>query len=367
MNTKSPSTIMLLATWAVLAGLAIAEEPKSPTKRAQRSIGVMQQWYDEDRGLWTGKMGWWNAANALTTIVRYSKFTDDKRSFSMIENTFQKAKNSHDGNFRNEFYDDEGWWALAWVEAFELTKKRSYLAMASTIFEDMTGGWSEEFGGGIYWKKTEKYKASIANNLFTLLALRLHANGVKTKFNGYTPLEWARKDWEWFSGTGLIITDIWQIGDGIGPRGLNKNAHWTYNQGVVVALLVEFYKVDKDKEKLDLAEKIAGATMKRLSRNGILREFTEPKLAGDGAQFKGVFMRHLYTLYAETRRQEYLDFITANGDAVWERRNPETNVLRVIWCEPSNDAKGETVGNGHSSALDAIVSQIGALKIKPKP
>lgn len=327
----------------------------------------MQQWYDKNSGLWQGKMGWWNSANALTTVIRYSKFTGDKRSFPMIEHTFQQAGRFHGKNFLNEFYDDEGWWALAWVEAYELTGKREYLDMAVSIFDDMTGGWSDEFGGGIYWKKTERYKASIANNLFTLLGLRLHANGVKKKIRDHTPLEWARRDWEWFSKTGLILTDVWQVGDGVAKEGLRKNAHWTYNQGVALAVLVEFYKVDKDKEKLEMAEKIAQATMKRLSRNGILREFIEPKIGGDGAQFKGVFMRHLYTLFAETRRKEYYDFIVANGNAVWEQRNRDTNVMRAIWCEPSGDSEGETVGNAHSSALDAIVSQIGAMKIKVRP
>lgn len=72
---------------------------------------------------------------------------------------------------------------------------------------------------------------------------------------------------------------------------------------------------------------------------------------------------HLYTLYAETKRQEYYDFMIANGNAVWERRNRETGVMRAIWCEPSGDSEGETIGNAHSSALDAIVSQIGAMKI----
>ena len=344
---------------------SLRSEEADPAKRARLEIRVMQQWYDKNSGLWWGKMGWWNSANALTTIIRYSKFTGDRRSFPMIEHTFQQARRFHDKNFINEFYDDGGWWGLAWVEAYELTGKQEYLDMAVFIFDDMTGGWSNEFGGGIYWKKNNPYKASIANNLFSLLGLRRHANGVKKKIRDHTPLEWARRDWQWFSKTGLILSDVWQVGDGVAPEGLRKNAHWTYNQGLAVAVLVELYKVDKDKEKLNMAEKIAKATMKRSSHNGILREFIEPKIGGDGAQFKGVFVRHLYTLYAATRRREYRDFIVANGDAVWERRNQKTGVMRAIWCEPSGDSEGEPIGNAHRSALDAIVSQIGAQKIKP--
>ena len=51
-------------------------------------------------------------------------------------------------NYINDYYDDEGWWILAWIEAYELTKDDKYLKMARITFADMATGWDEVCGGG---------------------------------------------------------------------------------------------------------------------------------------------------------------------------------------------------------------------------
>jgi predicted alpha-1,6-mannanase (GH76 family) len=57
----------------------------------------------------------------------------------------------------NRFYDDEGWWALAWIDAYDWTQNPDYLNTAQAIFTDMTGGWDDVCGGGIWWSKDRTY------------------------------------------------------------------------------------------------------------------------------------------------------------------------------------------------------------------
>lgn len=343
----------------------------TPDKMA---VEAMQSFYNEDTGLWK-QTGWWNGANVLTTLIRYEKFSGDRDLLPVIENTYQKARtgkfkgheqfHSQDWpnpeapvDFINVYNDDEGWWGLAWIEAWELTDKKEYLDTTVSIFTDMTKAWSEQNGGGIFWKKNETYKASIANSLFALLALRLHANGITEKINGRTPLEWAESDWKWFREAGLIDREKFQINDGIEESGRIRRDHWTYNQGVVIAVLVELYHLKKDEASLELAQNIAEATIKHQSRDGILHERNEPDMGADGVQFKGVFMRHLYSLYMVAPKPEYRRFIKTNADAVWSNRNPRTFHMGGVWSEPTKKANaGE-----HSSALDAIVTRLGIEK-----
>ena len=50
------------------------------------------------------------------------------------------------------FYDDDLWWALAWINAYDITKDVEYLRLAEGIFMAVTKSWPSKCGnGGIYW------------------------------------------------------------------------------------------------------------------------------------------------------------------------------------------------------------------------
>ena len=57
-----------------------------------------------------------------------------------FENTLRAAPASNGGSFANEFYDDEGWWAKAWIRVYDITQNSTYLDAAKEIFSDMTTG-----------------------------------------------------------------------------------------------------------------------------------------------------------------------------------------------------------------------------------
>src|SRR5215831_16068451 len=116
---------------------------------AAHVAAALHGFYSASTGLWS-TAGWWNSANSLTAMVDYAIATGSTTYVADIANTF--AHNSS-ANFLNHFYDDEGWWALAWIRAYDLTHDGRYLAMAKTIFHDMVGGWDSTCGGGIWWNK----------------------------------------------------------------------------------------------------------------------------------------------------------------------------------------------------------------------
>ena len=82
---------------------------------AAAGAGALQQWYRPWRGLWA-TTGWWNSANALTAVIGYTQCTGDNTYAGVIERSFKRARRRHQG-FTNSYYDDNAWWALAWVAA----------------------------------------------------------------------------------------------------------------------------------------------------------------------------------------------------------------------------------------------------------
>src|SRR6202008_2303286 len=115
------------------AGPAAAAESALPDYRgaARAGIGVLQRWYRRRTGLWKST-GWWNAANALTAVIRYMRYTGDRAYLAGIANTFSAAARRNPG-FVNKYFDDTQWWALAWVAAYDLTGDKRYLAAAEAI------------------------------------------------------------------------------------------------------------------------------------------------------------------------------------------------------------------------------------------
>lgn len=181
-------------------------QPTSPItnqlERAAAGIQTLQAWYDPRSGLYQ-TTGWWNSANALTALIDYAKTAGTHEYDATVATTFTAAQAGTQGHagFLNRYYDDEGWWALAWINAYDLTGRPDYLSMAESIFNDMSGGWDDVCGGGIWWTKDRTYKNAIANELFLSVSASL-SNRDSANKSAY--LDWANKEWSWFSQSGMI-------------------------------------------------------------------------------------------------------------------------------------------------------------------
>ena len=316
--------------------------------RATAGISALQRWYRPGTGLWAGT-GWWNCANALTAVIRYTKLTGDGRHAGVIGTTFTAAQREHAG-FANSYYDDNGWWALAWVAAFDLTRDHRYLEAARALFACNTAGWDDTCGGGLPWNTTSGYKNAIANELFLTLAALLHQ---RVPGGGY--LSWAQREWEWFSASGLI-----------GPGGLvndgltaacqnNGGTTWTYNQGVILGGLAALFEITGDRGYLTQGETIASAALGDLATAGILAEPCESAAAGcneDQAQFKGIFVRYLYDFWRHSGQPAYRAFILANASSVWDHGRNAASQFGLCWAGPFDQATAAR----QSSALDALIA-----------
>ncbi|GCE22850.1 glycoside hydrolase family 76 protein [Dictyobacter kobayashii] len=312
-------------------------------------LQTLQQWYNPDQCLWDST-GWWNAANILWAISDYQARTNSTLYANTIQEIFQKHSG---GNFINDYYDDEGWWALAWIKAYDLTGQIQYLNMARTIFLDMEGGWDNHCGGGIWWSKERSYKNAIANELYFTIAAHLHQRVTHEDERAYY-FERAYQGWIWFWHSGMI-NRYNLVNDGLNEFCQNNGGvTWTYNQGVILGGLTEMYRITRDEAYRDMAELIADAAISTLvDRYGILQEPCESGDCGaDGPQFKGIFIRNLATLYEVLPKPAYQQFMLNNARAI-VANNPAGNYqFGLKWSEPVDNSDAAR----QCSALDALLA-----------
>jgi hypothetical protein len=79
-----------------------------------------------------------------------------------------------DRNRETVWFDDNGWWGMAFVDAWRATRNRRYLKDADRAFRFVVRyGWAP--GGGIWWNTRHPYRAGEALASDTLLGARLYA------------------------------------------------------------------------------------------------------------------------------------------------------------------------------------------------
>lgn len=329
-------------------------------QRAQAGMVPLAAWYNTDTGLWN-KNDWWTSANQLETVIDYTRETGDPRYADQIDNSFEKNKS---GDFDKwGYYDDDGWWALSWVKAYDLTHQPKYLDMAKTIFRRMAGGWDDKCGGGIYWASTKagsdgrKNKNAIPNSLFLTLAARLHLRTPGDEGPG-SFLDWAEREWAWFKASGMISADHLVI-DGLDGLSSCKASGpvFTYNNGSLIGGLTELSLATGDSSLLDEANAIAHATMSKMASSaGVL---VETPCGGDiCVQFKGVFMRNLALLNQRSPAAEYRTYMRLQSDNLWDRNRDAMDRFGYAWEKALEDTSETPTAARQSSALDGLIAAV---------
>jgi hypothetical protein len=133
------------------------------TSYADAGIKEMLTFYNSALGLFgntdaSGKFTaqWWNSANVITMLADYESSFPGRNPevLTIFSNTLAVATSpfSPRGSFLNTFYDDELWWALAWIKVYDVTNNVAYLNKAAEIYEDPKSVWATTpCNGGIWY------------------------------------------------------------------------------------------------------------------------------------------------------------------------------------------------------------------------
>lgn len=297
--------------------------------------------YDPYAAWWHSS--WWNSAVAITTVIDYQRTTGDDRYAWMIDRTFEVNKASFPagvkstdplpGNFVSRAIDDGGWWALAWIRAYDLTGDAKYLQSAEYIGDYMYSYWDDTCGGGVWWNGEKTYKNAVVNGQFIEIAAELHR-----RIPGDSDwLSRATAGWDWYHRVGMTGKDG-LVNDGITDSCENNGQTvYTYNQGLAIGNGVELYRATGDPAYLADARAHADAAIASgtIVQGGVLTESCDPLTAANpcddnAKQFKGVYMRYMTELDQATHGA-YRAFDQKQASTVWNRDRDPLNRLGVRW------------------------------------
>jgi predicted alpha-1,6-mannanase (GH76 family) len=320
--------------------------------------------YDPNNAWWPSS--WWNSASALTSLVDYLRASGSTEYTWVVARTFQvnrvafpagaRSSDPIQGDFISSAIDDSQWWALAWIDAYDLTGDHTYLNEAVTIANYASQYWdTSTCGGGVWWNTSRTYKNSVTSALYIRLAAALH-----NRLPGDTTwLARARTAWTWFTGSGLI-NSAGLVNDGLTSSCANNGQTvWTYNQGLLIGASVELWHATGDATVLATGRRLADSALASpLVSGGVLTEScdaTTTTCDDNQKQFKGIFVRYLAELATATGSATYRTFLAKQANTLWSADRDSLDHVGERWAG-QNPAAEPNVSDWRTQAsgLDAV-------------
>ena len=200
------------------------------------------------------------------------------------------------------WFDDNGWWGLAFVNAYHATGSRRWLTDAERALAYVArAGWDQQ-GGGIWWNTDHPYKAGAALAADTLLATLLYTQ-TKSSF----ALGQARKFLAWGNTSGFSAADGLYAGSNLNTTPID------YAEGPLIfaqATLCRATSTPSDCQRSEQQERTS------LSRFGYLLDFSP--------QYDAIYLQWMLALYSLDHASALYALAADNArDAETRARNGE--------------------------------------------
>ena len=171
---------------------------------------------------------YWPQAHALDVLIDAYLRTADHAYKTYFDQWFDGVKVQNGNTFRNDYYDDMEWNALAILRAYQATGDDKYKAAALEIWEFIKQGWNDNAGGGISWVEGKEYsKNACSNGPACILAARLYQ-----EFGDDEDKEWALKIYDWEKST-LFNSSNGMVYDNINANTGEINKSWVFTYTIL--------------------------------------------------------------------------------------------------------------------------------------
>jgi predicted alpha-1,6-mannanase (GH76 family) len=209
---------------------------------------------------------WWQA-HLLDCLIDAQLRVPEPARAAVIRRFVRSILVRNFGRWSNMYYDDMAWLGLA-VQRIGLS------APLAVILSELRSAWTPDGGGGIWWRKGDRFKNAPTNGPAAIL----HARAGE--------VERARDLLGWMETT-LVDLDTGLVWDGLrlnedGADGELVKAIYTYCQGVFLGACLEL-------SEMDSGARTVRAVATHCAPGGVLRG----QGGGDGGLFAGILARYL--------------------------------------------------------------------------
>jgi predicted alpha-1,6-mannanase (GH76 family) len=296
-----------------------------------------------------GDFNYWWQAHALSAVsLAVARGSTVWQAADLVAlRTALLARNG--GHWTNDYFDDEGWMAIAMRDAAAATGDQGFRAVGRLLWDDIRVSWNDSCGGGIPWRRQQRdYKNAPANGPAMLLGAAFAQDGGQAE-----DLPAASRIATWLLAT-LRDPGSGLIWDGINRTGKNeidKGWRFTYVQGIVIGACLEMRRATHQDTWRESADCIASAALTEwfAADTGLCRDHGGK---GDGGLFKGILVRYLGALAAEspTLRGRIRSALAANARRLGTLQAArEDALLPATW--DAGSAPGDLELSTHLSAV----------------
>lgn len=228
----------------------------------------------------------------------------------------------------DKFYDDNEWLGIDFVLAYRSLGDESLLAKARAMWTFTISGWSDDMGGGIYWKERDfSTKNTCSNGPAAVLGLMLYEETREQEF-----LDWAIRILEWTRQLRDPATGVYL--DHIRDDGSIDPAKYTYNTGTPMHANALLYGITGEAGFLDEARSLAQASLDWFAPATTASARTDGvRVFPDTPWFNSILMRGYMALQQvdpdadPTYVQAMLDFLQLG----WSRARTDEGLLAPDW------------------------------------
>lgn len=268
----------------------------------------------------------WPRAEILEIVVDAYEKTGEVEYMELFDQMYAGFLKDYKEEWSfNDYNDDIMWMTIACARAYQAGGKEEYLQQARHHFDLVyERAWSEDLGGGLFWRTENTTKNSCINGPAAIAACLLYQATGEHLDKAVAVYGWQSDN---LLGSTGAVYDAWDLENGINE--------WcsTYNQGTFIGASVYLYEALGEEDYLQNAILAADYARDEMYGGGVINTEDE---GNDLPGFKGIFARWMGKLIYECDQEQYLPWMEKNARTAWGNRNSK-DIMWTKWADKTQD------------------------------